>query len=155
MMGRAADCGVMSVTVVVADPALEADTPIGLRTQAPVVGLVSKDAVEAPGPAVSREPIPAGAQTGNPAPAGQGLPRPWVPQPPHGGTFAASLTAKHQLVLAPTAPSRAPPTGRAVDAVQPVQPTPEPRGWCSSAAGSSGQPWALSRRWARLARSLG
>ena len=36
MMGRTADCGVVSVTVTVADPALKADTPIGFRTQAPV-----------------------------------------------------------------------------------------------------------------------
>ena len=128
MMRRAADCGVVSVTVTIVNPALEADTPTGFRTKEPFVGLVGKGAVEAPGLAVSLGArMRAGAQTGDAAPAGQGSYPAVGPPALAQRFFAASSTPKRQL-----APPRPPatahrPPGRATDAVQPVQPTPDKR----------------------------
>ena len=118
----------VSVTVTVVTPALEADAPISLRLQAPACERTrQRRRGRNARPCRQPEPTRADAQTGDAALAGPGA-TPAVGSPaPARGVLRGFLDAEaHQLTnrRRPLAAAHRPP-GRAVDAAQPVQPTPD------------------------------
>ena len=88
----------VSVAVAVVTSALEADAPIGLGPQAPACeGTRRRRRGRNARPYRQPKPTRADAQTGDSAPAGPGLPRPWALQPPPREPSRLLNAEAHQL----------------------------------------------------------